>query len=290
MLSPLAQIAVLVRQKRKALGLSQRQVATQAGCSQSYLAQIETGVRPISLRLAVRLEKLFGMPVGRYQRAKFLRGRPRLTEASRAILQRIRRAGGRRPWQYLPMGKPRYPRPDRISGLTSRVGWLEGRDEYFWRNFNSIHFDSKAEVRLNLQVAKSGAQLVGVNLSRLGCCLPVMDGASGQNRSGQAFPAYLLEDGDLSIAWSPQRCVRTPAGYRWPDNLLVIACGDKKITGVVEVDGAPFHDNPELEASRDRELGVPVLHLDAADVGRPDILQRIFSWARSTLEALDGVL
>ncbi|MBT9584137.1 helix-turn-helix domain-containing protein [bacterium] len=42
MQSPLMRIAWLVRERRTALRVSQREVAARVGCSQSYVAQVES--------------------------------------------------------------------------------------------------------------------------------------------------------------------------------------------------------------------------------------------------------
>ena len=53
MLSPLTLIARKVLKRRRSLGFTQTRVAELVGCSQAYLAQVETGVRPISRRCAL---------------------------------------------------------------------------------------------------------------------------------------------------------------------------------------------------------------------------------------------
>ena len=88
MLSPLTRIARAVVRKRNSLRLSQRQVARLVGCSQSYLAQVETGRRPISRRMAERLESAFKVKAGTYTRAEFRRGRPTL-ESQMSRLARL---------------------------------------------------------------------------------------------------------------------------------------------------------------------------------------------------------
>ena len=282
MLSPLARVAAVFRDRRKFLRWSQRRVAVQVGCSQSYLAQVETGVRPVSRQLAERLERLLGVS-GRLQGVRFLRGRPPLSAVTRAVMKQIRQARGRRPSQYLSLGKPKYARPERARGLKSTLGRLAGRlhgDERFWRNLNSIRFDSGAEKLLVGWLAMSGAQLTGVSWGRLGCSLPVIDGSNGRDAGRRAQPTFLLQDGDMAVAFSPQRCVRAAGGYLWPDLLMVIAREGRRTTAVVEVDGSPWHADKVAEAFRDADLGVSVLHLDAAEVGGAGTLRRILDWAR----------
>ena len=153
-------------------------------------------------------------------------------------------------------------------------------DERFWRNLNSIRFDSRAEKQLVRWLAMSGAQLTGVSWGRLGCSLPVIDGSNGRDAGRKAQPTFLLQDGDLAVAFTPQRCVRAAGGYLWPDLLMIIAREGRRTTAAVEVDGAAWHGDKAAEAFRDADLGVSVLHLDAAEVGGRGTLRRILDWAR----------
>ena len=281
MLSPLAYIALMIRRRRAALGWSQRRVAAGVGCSQSYVAQIETGVRPVSRQFAEKLEGLLRVPAGVYRRAQFLMGRPRLSPQTRSVMKQIRRSQGGQPPRYQPLGRPHYPRADRVRGLQGEApgGRLAGQDERFWSYLNSIRFDSKCERRLNLALAEFG-QLVGASPERLGCELPVVDGVTGRPSGHRPYPAFFWREGDLAIACFPQRCVRTPGGFRWPDLLMVVAAGGRRVTGVVEIDGDPYHGDYQAEAFRDRELGGRVLHLDAYQVGNPAVVARIVEWCR----------
>ena len=72
--------------------------------------------------------------------------------------------------------------------------------------------------------------------------------------------------------------------HLWPDNLLVAARRGRRVTGVVEVDGEAYHRDVEAREWRDRELDVPVLHVDAAELGQPGLLERILIWVRSLFE------
>ena len=77
MLSPFTRVARAINRRRQFLKLSQRQVAVEVGCSQSYLAQVETGQRPISRRFAEKLESFFEVKPGSYtDNVIFRRGRP----------------------------------------------------------------------------------------------------------------------------------------------------------------------------------------------------------------------
>lgn len=301
MLSPLAHIAAAARKKRMQLKLSQRVVARRVGCSQAYIAQVETARRPISRSLAERLESLFGARRGSYTSATFLRGRPPLSPQSREAMRLIRSARGGAVREFPPVGKPSHPRPDRVtklqdalSEMESRLGQAAGReveeleslrsrDERFWRNLNSVHFDSWSEKRLLTRVGLSGVQLVGASPAQLGCELQCVDGKSGRDRSSRPRPAFLLRQDDFAVAWIPQACVRTRSGYRWPDNILVVSRAGRRVTAIVEVQGAEFHSDPLKEKRRIAELGVRVLAVDAGQVGTDGLLQRILNWAQSLI-------
>ena len=285
MLSPLGHIAWLIRKRRRALGWTQRRVAAGLGCSQSYLAQVETGVRPVSRQVAERLERLLAVAPGSYRRVRFFMGRPRLAAPARAAIGQIRRSQGATPPAYPErLGRPRYGRADRVRGLVGQqLGRkMRGQDERFWSYFNSIRFQSKSERSLNLTLALHGP-LVGISPQRLGCALPVVDGLRGELAGDRPAPAFVWQEGDLALACFPQRCVRVPGGYRWPDLLVIAARGGRRATGVVELDGAPYHTNAQAEAFRDRELGDKVLHLDAREASQREVVDRIVEWAGTLL-------
>ena len=300
MLSPFGQIANLIRQQRRSLGLSQRQVARLMGCSQPYLAQVETCRRPVSRKMAERLEKLFEVEAGTYTQATFTRGRPPLTEVARLALRDLRKACGPSPQCIMERGrKPRFPRPDWAKAREDALGQLgihlgdktaeevrklEGirlGDERFWRNVNSIRYDSLKEKELIVKVGLRCSQLTGVSLAVSGCGMAGANGITGRDTVHRAFPAFILRHEATSILWFPQRCLRTPSGYRWPDNLLVIARNGQKVSAAVEVDGPEFHQDEQKERQRDRDLGVPVLHVEASEINKEDILEKILEWATS---------
>ena len=281
MLSPLGHIAWMIRRRRRALGWTQRRVAAGVGCSQSYLAQVETGVRPVSRQFAEKLEGLLGVERGLYRRAPFQMGRPRLSPQTRSVMKQIRRSRGMAPQRYLGLGRPHHPRVDRVRGLVAEgAGKVPpGQDQRFWRWLNEVRFDSKCERNLNLTLADHG-QLVRARPQSLGCGWPVVDGVTGRAAGDRPYPAFFWREGDMAVACFPQRCVRTPGGYRWPDLLVVVAAGGRRVTGAVEVDGRPWHEDKRAEAFRDAELEGRVLHLDAWEVGRLEVVDRIVEWAR----------
>jgi transcriptional regulator with XRE-family HTH domain len=117
MLSPLIKIARMVLRERRERKLSQRQLAAKVGCSQPYLAQVETGVRPISKKIAQKLEVVFGVKRGRYTQAVFRRGRPPRGAEAQQALRQIQQATGKAPRALESSGPPSFPRADRVSGL-----------------------------------------------------------------------------------------------------------------------------------------------------------------------------
>jgi transcriptional regulator with XRE-family HTH domain len=295
-------IARAARNRRLELGISQRQLAQRVGCDQSYLAQVETGRRPLSRAIAERLEVHLRVRTGRYTSVTFLRGRPRLSEPARHVLAQLRRATGDEPRprleNWIPK-KPRHPRSDRhfslenqfwpmalhlgpsagrqISELQSR----RGADERFWRQINQIIFDSWSEKWVVAQVGLAATQLTGVSFSGVGCALESIHGRTGENTACCPYPAFLIQHRDSAVAWFPQRGVRTQRGFRWPDNVLVIARNGRKVTAVVEVAGPDYHQDREAEARRNAELGVPILHVSAAKVGTPELVTKILDWAHA---------
>jgi hypothetical protein len=154
-------------------------------------------------------------------------------------------------------------------------------DDSFWRQLQSIRYDSWPEKRLHVRFGLAGAALTGVSPGRLGCVLPNADGSTGRDSSRRPYPAFVWQWLDLSLALFPQRCVATGSTHLWPDNLLVAACQGRRVTAVVEVDGKPHHDNLREEQQRDGTLDVPVLHLDAAEVGQPGVMEKLVIWVRS---------
>ena len=297
----MVRIARAILKRRQVLKLSQRRVAAALGCSQPYLAQVETGRRPVSRRIAEKLESVFRVKRGSYTKVVFRRGRPAVSPSARQALCEIRRAQGAAPRALPLLGVPQHPRPDCASGLENPL-WpiaihlgeqaarevrdlekLRPADDPFWRQLQTIRYDSWSEKRLHIKVGLTGAELTGVNPRSLGCVLPSADGRTGGS-SRRAFPAFVWRWRDISLALFPQRCVGTACTHRWPDNLLVAACRGRRVTGVVEVDGEPYHQDLEAERRRDQELEVPVLHLDAAEVGRAGLLDKLLLWVRSLFE------
>lgn len=156
-----------------------------------------------------------------------------------------------------------------------RLESLRCDDELFWRNFNSLRFDSWSEKRLQVRFALLGAQLLGVRLAPLGCRLRAINGVTGEEAG--LHRGYLLKGQSASLVWCPQVAVRTPRGYRCVDNLLVLSSGTKSVTLAVEVNWKDFHGDQARERRRDRELGVPVLHIAADRLGEPGLMRNPFS-------------
>ncbi len=302
MLSSLAILAGRIRQRRRQLRLTQRDLAAVAGCTQSYISQFETGYRPVSPEIAQKLEGILKVPEGAFLQARFRRGRPPLSPAARQAVRAIVCASGSEPWRNRPSCRPRFrrpnlgrrihnalwPRPRQLSRTSlqdiSRLERVRSHDEVFWDHFNSVIFDSWPEKVLNVQVGLQARALAGISPDRLGCQLDVSCGKTGRPTGHRAFPAYILTHGDISIAWFPQRCVATHQGHRWPDNLLVAAQGNSKLTLVVEVDGPHPNHSAEPERVREMHLGVPVLHLRAQDVAHKHVLDQILGRVEQLLK------
>lgn len=287
----------LIRIRGKS-GFSQGWMAAQVGVTQSYLAQVESGDRPISAGCLRKLELFYGVKFGKLWKEVGIRGRPAYAAPTRAAMQRL----GRADYQFWQGGEvlvPEHPQPHQVTGLADplwpmaihlgpeageevkRLELLRGQDEMFWRNFNSLRFDSWSEKRLQVRLALLGSQLVGIRLDRLGCPLPCIDGVTGEK--ARLHRGYVIQGKDASLAWCPQVAVRTKVGYRCLDNLLVMSSGAKSVTLAVEVDGDSYHTDTNRESRRDRELGIPVLHVSASRLGEPGLIREIFNWAHAQL-------
>ena len=296
MLSPLMEVSRDIRTLRRGVKLTQKQLALAVDCSQPYLSQVERGRRPVSRKIALRLEVVLEAP-GLFTRAPFLRGRPSRTPRSRLVLRELRAAArevklapelGYTP--KCPQAHQKWGVEDRVSGLGHILGLTAGeltealerlwhKDERFWRNFNSLRFDSWSERFFLVILALLGGQLTGVRLSTLGCRLAAVNGKTGKDYQG-THRTFLFEYQGTSIAWIPQLPVRTRSQYRCPDNVLVVTRHGRSVTALVEVEGKSFHTFDESLRRAD-ELGVSVLHLDSACVGHPGTIQEILDWAVS---------
>ena len=136
MLSPLTKIARKVLDGRVLLKLSQRDLAKLIECSQSYICQIETGRRTVSLAVARRLEVALRAQAGAYRKATFRRGRPPGSPEARGVLRAIATALGAAPRSLLNHGTPRYPKPDRHFTIENPL----------WPIANSLGAESQREV------------------------------------------------------------------------------------------------------------------------------------------------
>lgn len=297
MLSPLASLALLMRNLRYKRKLTQRVLAALVGCSQSYVAQVERAHRPPSFWYAQRLEEIFELEPGMYTSYQFLRGRPRLSEQSKQVRRALIQAQPIRPRFDYPLAPPYYQLPNVAYGLENPLGAmrpgtpcgdelarleeLRAEDERFWKQANAVIFHSFTEKRFLVKLALTGAQLTGVGCDQLGSQLQMVCGKKGKPYRRRAPAAFLLQVGELSLAFHPQRCVRTAIGHRWPDYLVVAAYRGRKMTSAFEIDGSLWHDRDWCERQRDRELGVPVYHLCASQVESPDVLHRFCDWLLS---------
>ncbi len=159
---------------------------------------------------------------------------------------------------------------------------LRKEDERFWRQFNSLRFDSWSEKRLLVRVGLLGGQMLGLRLNRLGCSICAVHGESGEPAG--LHRGYVLAGKKGSVAWCPQVAVATAQGVLCLDNLLLVSSRKRTLTLGVEVDGADFHGDAEKQRERDRALGIPILHLSADEVGKPGLVTRILEWAWQQFE------
>ncbi|MFN8610406.1 MAG: helix-turn-helix transcriptional regulator [Vulcanimicrobiota bacterium] len=301
MLTPLDLLARAMREARKHHRLTQRQQAWRLGCNQSYIAQVERNHRPPSPWLAQRMEELYELQPGTFTDSTFFRGRPRLSAESKLVKRELRLATPLRQSFAFPLQRPRWPLANVTYGLENPfagikpnteldehlkvVEMLRPDDGRFWKQAHAIRYDSLTEKGFVLKLASQGSQLVGVGHGQLGCQLQMVCGKKGKVYKRRAPAAFLMKVDDLAVACYPQRCVRTEAGHRWPDHLLVVARKGQKLTLVVEIDGPEWHQNPKRERQRDKQLGVPVYHLCASKVQDSDALDKLWDWVRAQFEA-----
>ena len=291
-----ARISVARRmgKRRTVLGISRRELARRVGCSYAYLYQVESGLRPLSPELAPQVEDVLRVRPGSL-RLEVRRGRPPLSAATRRVLKVVRGARGLRPGGV--SGRvPLHPRSDwgrrqenPFWPMAVHLGERAGRriaqlekerrgDDKFWRLVNSLRFDSWSEKALVVEVGLRSLELTGLSLARVGCSLASACGRTGRDTAGTAYPAFVLEHQGASLVWFSQRCVATERGFRWPDNVVVVARGGVRRTVVVELDGPTYHQNVAAGERRDQELGVPVLHVHPDVLRRPDGLTAILDW------------
>ncbi len=301
MLSSQQKLAKRLIKLRVAKRMSQYEVARLAGFCQPYLAQVEKGIRPISARALELLEAIYENRLSRQLwKGVGRRGRPAFVGLTR---QAMREFGGaiRGVWDEAEVVAPRHTQAHQVRRSSDPL-WpmalhlslqareevellekLRVEDELFWRQFNSLRFDSWSEKRLLVRVGLLGGQLLGVRLGRLGCTLRLVDGVTGGKP--RIHRGFVLKGEKASVVWCPQVAVKTEAGVLCVDNLLVVSDGKRRVTVAVEVDGGPYHGDHEREGWRDRVLGIPVLHVDAGDLGKRGLITRILRWAHSQLTA-----
>lgn len=301
MLSCRQKLAKRIAKVRAKRGLSQRQVAASLEVHQSYLAQVEMGHRPLSGKYLGKLEFLFKVQFGALWRGVEKRGRPARAATTRQAMQELGRAVREfcagRPATVV----PEHPQPHQVRTLIDplwtiaprlgksageevrRLEQLRRDDESFWHQFNNLRFDSWSEKRLLVRVALLDVPLTGLRLDHLGCSLTAIDGRTG--KPAGLHRGFVIKGEGASMVWCPQVAVRTRQGYRCVDNLLVTSGGGKSVTLAVELDGAPFHGDLLKERRRDRELGIPVLHVDASRLDEPALISHILRWAKQMLDA-----
>ena len=281
MLSMQRKLAKRLVKVRERLELSQRGVAARCGFSQSYLAQVERGVRPISERALARLELAYETSFGKLWAGVGRRGRPAYAAQTRRALRRFGR-GIREFWGRGLVAIPEHAQPqevlrseDPLCPIALHLGEAAGRevkalerlrqeDEQFWRQFNRLRFDSWSEKRLQVRVGLLGGQLLGLRLDRLRCGFSLVDGETGEKAG--LHRGYVLAGQEASVVWCPQVAVATSRRILCLDDLLLVSDGRKTVTVGVEVDGAEYHRDADKECRRDRALGIPVLHVGADEL------------------------
>ena len=161
MLAPSWKVCRDIRRMLLVRGLSQRQLAAQAGFRQPYLAQVEAGVRSISGKFAVILEEILGVKRGRFVRGVLGRGRQGLMVASRSALRELRR-GLRDFMAGAEVCLPKYAQPQRV----------ERSDDPLWPM--SVHLGESAGQEVRLLSLRVGDQQehVRVRLGLLGPARP----------------------------------------------------------------------------------------------------------------------
>ena len=287
-------VARRIRKRRMALGISRRSLGRSVGCSYAYLYQVETGLRPLSPELAPRVEAALRVRAGSL-RLDTRRGRPPLGPGTRRVLKALRGARGARAGAVA--GRvPAHPRPDwgkrdenpfwpmalhlgeRAGQRVRQLEKVRRQDNKFWRLANSLRFDSWSEKALVVEVGLRCLELTGLSPKKVGCSLASACGQTGRDTGGRAYPAFVLEHRGASLAWFSQRCVATDRGFRWPDNLVVVARDGVRRTVVVELDGPRYHADVAAGERRDQELGVPVLHVHPDVLRTEEGVERILDW------------
>lgn len=288
-----AEKANLLRAARRHQGFLQKTLAAAVGCSQSYIAQCETGRRPISAKYARALEAVLGLEPYELD-CEQKPGRPPMNDPGRQSYYTIRKARGESKEKPSPLPRPHYPRVDTAKPRDDAFQHLSDdrvlqalerahpNDEGYWKRTNMVRADSNPERFFLIRVFWQSCMVVCASFRSLGCSLHSANGLTGRNTDHLAYPTYLLWHEGMAVAVMPQRCVRTAVGYRWPDVTLVLAKNGRKVTIVIEING-PTHTNPHLERRRDEELGVKVYHVPIEWVEKPGLLEYILDDAARLL-------
>lgn len=293
MLPDTAKIGLLLRLRRRCAGLTQRQAAKAVGCSQPYICQVERGQKALSAKFAEALEAILELEPGRLSGQRIPRGRPVLCEPTRLARRQLLDVTSRMPASRVRRSRyrPANPPPGYLDPLSplrvylgpqaaDEVRQLEVKQagQLYWRRFNSMRFDSLPEKRFLVRCALEGLSLLKLRPAQVGCSLRVTNPKSGKCAAYHPSSALVSSRGDTVIAAFPQLSVWTGLRYRRPDLTVVITRGQRRVTAALEVDGRLYHSDPRKERQRDLELGVPVYHLEADQVGDPEALERFYEW------------
>ena len=301
MLSYQQKLAKRLIRLRLQRNLSQREASVEAGFSQPYLFQVEKGIRPISGAALAKLERVYNKKVSApLWKGIGWRGRYRFTADTRRALAEL----GASIKEFCETDAPKHAQPHQVRRSSDPL-WpmalhlsaqareevellekLRAEEELFWRQFNSLRFDSWSEKRLLVRVGLLGGQMVGVRLDRPGCSLKLVDGKTGKKPG--LHRGFVLKGLKGSVVWCPQVAISTQCGIFCVDNLLVASVGGRHLTVAVEVNGRQYHQDRDRQRWRDRVLGIPVLHLDAGELHKPGLITRILRWVHAQTVAAAG--
>ncbi|MBS2035669.1 helix-turn-helix transcriptional regulator [bacterium] len=274
--------------------MTQRQTAKSAGCSQPYICQVERGQKALSVRFSAILEERLELEPGTLSGLRVPRGRPALCDVTRWSRRQLYdtetlppsprvRLSLHPPAVGPPVHRDPFGALGEIFGEEAarefrQLEESKGPDQLFWRRLNLTHFDSWPEKRFLVKLASTGLALQWLSPSKIGCELRVTDPVTGKSSGHRRRTALISLRGDTVIAAFPQLSVWTGVQYRRPDLTVVVSRGQSRATGALEVDGDFFHQDRAKEEQRDRELGIPVYHLNAKDVGDPAALELFYQW------------
>lgn len=305
MLSALQKVIRDVRRIRLRRGVRQDAVAHRLGLCVGFYCDVERGRRPLSQRVAHELEDILGVKPGRFTRGVDFpkRGRRRVPPLTREALLEIGKAISEAVRSSVVEDQPRHRFPRQHHGVENML-WpialhlgqeaqreveqlerLREGDETFWRQLNSLEFDSWNERRALVRFGLLGAQFASVSPRRLNCTLPIVSGRTGGDAHRRPCPALVLRYHDMSVAILIQQTIRTEVTHRRPDFILIAAAGSHRTTVLLEIGADCWHADPERERARTKEIGLPVLRARPDHVARPGFATAVLDWVRLRLSS-----